>query len=298
MFLNEHNTVGEEAVEHGASDQAVTVKESPASQDSPAARARTVTGKSETKDLKPDTKVISKTNGTHSASRQLGTRWWLFAAGSAMLLTVLTMAAVYLLTKKPSTVDQLVILTVPSGAEIRLDPKDYGHSPVKLEQLAIGTYTLKITKEGFEPVVEEINVIDSATLEFKLKPIPPLDSAGLSPEEAIKQYQLQAEEAFAHGNYMLGYVGTALNYADSILFSDPSNQFASEMRERIRKTEHQLARDAISRGDLALAQDIYSGLIDNYPDDEEARLAASKLENQLSLRRGEVQNFVRKAEEA
>jgi hypothetical protein len=294
MFLNEHETIGEEAVDHSSGDQAVALKESSTSQDSTPARARTVIGKSEAN----DTKLISKTNGTHAASRQPGTRWWLFAAGSAMLLTLLTIAAVYLLTKKPSTVDQLVILTVPSGAEIRLDPKDYGHSPVKLEQLAIGTYTLKITKEGFEPVIEEINVVESATLEFKLKPIPPSDSAGLSPEEAIKKYQLQSEEAFARGYYMLGYEGTALYYADVIVGYDQTNQFALEMRERIRKTEHQLARDAISRGDLGQAQEIYNILIEYFPLDEEARAAASKLENQLSLRRGEVRDLVRKAEEA
>ena len=298
MFLEEYDPIREEAVERSTTDQAVAVKESSASHEGSAASARTVIGKSAITDLKPDTKLGARTNGNHSTGRQLGTRWWLFAAGSALLLTILTIAGVYLLTKKPSTVDQLVILTVPSGAEIRLDPKDYGHSPVKLEQLAIGTYTLTITKEGFEPVVQEINVAESTTLEFKLKPIPPSDSVGLSPEEAIKQYQLQAEEAFARGNYMLGYEDTALYYADLILSSDSSNQFASEMRERIRKTEHQLARDAISRGDLGQAQDIYSFLIDNYPADEEARAAASKLENQLSLRRGELRDLVRKAEEA
>src|SRR5512132_560482 len=58
--------------------------------------------------------------------RQLGTRWWMLAAGSALLLTLLTAAAVYLLTRKPSTVDQLIILTVPSGANVKLNAKDYG----------------------------------------------------------------------------------------------------------------------------------------------------------------------------
>src|SRR5438128_15653 len=58
-----------------------------------------------------------------------GKAWWVLAAVSALLLIGLTAAAVYLLTKKRSTVDQVVILTVPSGAEIRLDSNDYGHSP-------------------------------------------------------------------------------------------------------------------------------------------------------------------------
>src|SRR5437868_6940189 len=58
--------------------------------------------------------------GAPSTAVPAGKRWWLFAAASALLLTILTLAAVYLVTKKPSTVDQLVILTVPSGAEVKL----------------------------------------------------------------------------------------------------------------------------------------------------------------------------------
>jgi tetratricopeptide (TPR) repeat protein len=306
MFLDDYDPEREEAVERGAADQAVAVEDSSASgeaadahvssdlQEGAGARARTAVRKSVVTGLRG----TSARGGARATGRQLGTRWWLIAAGSALLLTILTTAGVYLLTKKPSTVDQLVILTVPSGAEISLDAKNYGHSPVKLEQLAIGTYTLTISKEGFEPVVQEINVVESVPLEFRLKPIPPSDSFGLSPEEAVKQYQLQSEEAFARGSYMLGYEGTALYYADLIPTYDPSNQFALEMRERIRKTEHQLAREAISRGDLGQAQEIYNSLIENYPKDEEARAAASKLENQLALRRGEVRDLVRKAEEA
>lgn len=309
MFLDNYDPNREENVEHSAGDQAVAVEDNSLSpdvaassslKDETAVHARSGVRKSATTDLEPDLRIPSKSNAASPTGRQLGTRWWLFAAGSALLLTILTIAGVYLLTKKPSTVDQLVILTVPSGAEISLDSKDYGHSPVKLEQLAIGTYTLKIAKEGFEPVIQVINVAESSSspLEYKLKPIPPSDSVGLPPEEAIKRYQLQAEEAFARGNYMLGYEGTALYYADLISGFDSSNQFAPEMRERVRKAEHQLAREAISRGDLGQAQEIYVSLVENYPNDEEARAAASKLENQLSLRRGEVRDLVRKAEEA
>ena len=127
--------------------------------------------------------------------RKAGALWRLMAAISALILTALTIAGVYLLTKKPSTVDQLVILTVPSGAEISLDSKGYGHSPVKLEQLPIGTYTLTITKEGFEPIVKQVTISESQPLEFKLKPLAPSGTAGLTAEE----YQRAAEEAFAAG---------------------------------------------------------------------------------------------------
>lgn len=242
----------------------------------------------------------SQTGNPRSTALHTGKRWWLFAAVSAILLTALTLAGVYLVTKKPSTVDQLVILTVPSGAEIKLDAKDYGHSPVKLEQLAIGTYTLTITKEGFESIEQPITVSESGPpIEFKLKPVLPSEAANLPTEEQIKRFQQQAEEALARGYYGLPYEGSALYYADLISRLDTNrNPFADEMRERVRKAAHQAGQTAIQRADLAQAQEVYGFLIEYYPGDEEARVAAAKLENQLSARRGEVRELVRKADEA
>src|SRR6185295_14947571 len=147
------------------------------------------------------------------------------------------------------TVDQLVILTVPSGAEITLGSKQYGNSPVKLEKVPIGTYTLSITKEGFETKVEQITVAaESGPLEYRLKPVPPSDAAESAPEEQIKIYQQGANEAFAAGHYAIPFDTSALSYVESILSIDGTNQFASEMRERIRKAKHQNAQASMPEG--------------------------------------------------
>ena len=231
-------------------------------------------------------------------SALLGKQWWLLAGVAALFLTGLTVAGIYLVTKKPSTVDQLVILTVPSGADIKIDSKDYGHSPVKLEQLAIGTYTLTISKEGYEPIELPLNVTEPGPISYKLIPIPPADAVGLPAEEQIRQFQIRAEEAFARGFYGIVYDGSALYYADNIRTIDPNSAFAVEMRERIRKAAHQSALNAISRGDLAQAQDVYKFLVENYPTDEEALAAAGRLEGQLARAMGQVRELVRKADEA
>jgi tetratricopeptide (TPR) repeat protein len=238
--------------------------------------------------------------GPRAAAAHTGKRWWLLAAASALLLTVLTVAGVYIVAKKPSTVDQLVILTVPSGADISIDSKDYGHSPVKLEQLAIGTYTLTISKEGFETIVETLTLPESGPLvEYKLKPVLPSEAANLTTEEQIKRFQQQAEEALARGEYGLPYEGSARYYADLIWRLDSNNPFAAEMRERVRKAAHLAAQTAIARADLALAQEIYSFLLEYYQNDEEARAAAAKLESQLSdLGAKKVRDFLRQADEA
>ncbi len=308
MLLNDDHQDQSDTLEHELAGSAVEVKErksrngvkadssSSLSSSSPA-QARTAAEKISDTEMESELKTL----GLHAGkkSRQLGTRWWIFAAGSALLLTILTMAAVYLLTKKPSTIDQLIILTVPSGAEVEIDSKDYGQSPVKLEQLAMGTYTLTITKDNYEPIVQQITISESTPqLEFKLKLLPPPEFSNLSTEDQIKLYQQQSQDAFSRGNYALGYDGTALYFADLVLDREPGNQFAQEMRERIRKIEHQSAQEANTSGELSKAQDIYSFLVEHYPDDRDARAALSRLENQLASRKGDVRDLVRKAEEA
>ena len=245
-----------------------------------------------------DYQIEQSPSGTRTPAAKSG-RWWLLAGISALLLTVLTVAAVYLVKRRNfRTVDQLVILTVPSGADISLDSKDYGHSPVKLEQLAIGTYSLTISKEGFEPQVHNLVVAEAGSVEYKLKPIPPPEVVGLTGEELIAEYQQLAERAFARGYYGTSYDGSAISYVDYIQSVDSKNPFALEMRERIRKAAHQSAQGAIARGDLGQAQELYKFLIIYYTTDEEARIGAAKLENQLSRAMGQVRDFVRKADEA
>lgn len=251
----------------------------------------------------PETEAVSAASTAAQAvpnkPRPARARWWILAAGSALLLLALTSSTIYLLTKKPSTVDQLIILTVPSGAEIKLNTKPYGQSPVKLEQLPIGNYTLSIEKEGYEAVSKQIDVSESTSpLEFKLKLLPPPEASDLSPEERIKQYQRDAEDAFNRGNYGLNADRSAYYYTELIDQQDPTNPFVLEMRERIRKAAHQAAKDAIAGKDMAKAQEIYNFLTTNYPKDQEARAAAVRLEGALALRKGEVRDLVRRAEDA
>jgi hypothetical protein len=230
--------------------------------------------------------------------RQLGTRWWMLAAGSALLLTVLTVAAVYLLTRKPSTVDQLIILTVPSGANVKLNEKEYGHTPVKLEQLVAGTYTLTIEKENYEPVSEQVTINDAQTLEYKLKVLPSPDAIAGTPEEAIRKSQDKANEALARNQYLIPYENSAYYWALQIQRYDESNAFAAEIIERVRRTELQIAREASAANDIGKAREIYNALSANFSDNEEVRAAVAKFENQISQHRGEVADLVKKASEA
>src|SRR5215472_2399789 len=223
-------------------------------------------------------------------------RWTALGVGSALvLLTLLSASAILLITRPTSTVDQIVILTVPSGADIAFDAQQLGHSPVKLEGVRIGNHKLIIRKDGFEPIEQEVYVGEARTLDFKLRPIPPPGTGGLPREEQIREYQREAEEAFSHGDYAIPYEGrSALYFADMIVALDDSNQFANDMREQVRKALHQSAQNAMNRGDLGQAQEIYGVLVSNYPEDETARSGVAKVANLLMAHRREL---VRKAEE-
>ncbi|HEU4389635.1 MAG TPA: PEGA domain-containing protein, partial [Blastocatellia bacterium] len=217
----------------------------------------------------------------------------------AVALVVLTglAAAGIRLGKVSRTVDQVVISTLPPGADVKFDTIWLGHSPVKLEEIPTGEHTIEVSKDGYETIVDKINLLESKTYDYKLK-TSPVELSGLTPEEKTRRLQELGQAAFEHGNYAVPYGDSALYYADQISFIDESNQFAKTLKERVREALHKAALEAGSRGDLVQAQDLYRALVDNYPDDQEARTAAAKLESQLSFRRGDVRDLLRKADDA
>ncbi len=241
---------------------------------------------------------VSTTDPLRLSANRPSPRWWLAAISSAMVITALVAAVIYLATKKPSTVDNLVILTVPSGAEIKLDSRAYGSSPIKLEKVKVGTYTLTISKDGYETVTEQIEIKESMPLEFKLKLLTPPEAANLTLEDQINLYQQKATEAFAQTHFLFPVDSSALHYVELILQNDAANPFANEMRESIRRRLLQIAQNQAAAGNFGEAKGIYASLLDFYPKDTEVRAAANRLDSQLSTKRGEVRDYVRKLEEA
>ncbi|MEW6129294.1 MAG: PEGA domain-containing protein [Acidobacteriota bacterium] len=243
--------------------------------------------------------MSSAANNLSITRGRTGGRWWILAATSALLITTLVAAVIYLVTKKPATVDQVIILTNPSGAEIMLDAKSYGTTPVKIEQLKAGTYTLTITKDQYETYTEKIEISDAQpTIERKLKLEVSADMANLPPEEKIRRLQEQAEAAFARGSYLIPFEGSAFWYSQQIIDEDANNEFARAMQERIRKQRLQDSQVEYARGDFSSAMRILGSLNEYYPNDSEIRTAMARMEAQLSTKRGEVQGLVAKADAA
>lgn len=233
-----------------------------------------------------------------SDRRVKSSRWWVVAGVSAAALTVLTIAGVRLVTRPSAVVDQIVILTVPSGADIKFDSRELGQSPVKLEGVRAGTHFIEIHKDGYESVIKEEEITEPRTIEIKLKLLHPGDASLLSPEERVEQYKQLANEAFARNFYAIPYEESALYYSNLILDLQESNDFAREMKERVKHALHTAARSAASRRDLALAQDIYAALIEYFPEDQAARFGSARLQAQIVARRGELRELLRSAQAA
>jgi len=226
-------------------------------------------------------------------------RWTIVTVACAILLTLLSVAGIVLVTRPRATVEQLLILTVPSGADVSFDGKALGPSPVKLEGVRMGTHKVIVTKEGYQLVQEDRTISDSTTLDYRLKLLPPPGSEGLPVGEALQQYKQNMEDAFARGDYAIPYAPkSALYFAQLILDADGSNTAALEMQDRVRDALVQSAHSAMSRLDLAQAQEIVNVLGLHFPNDEDARAAATKLEAQIAIHRSDVRELVRKADEA
>jgi hypothetical protein len=226
-------------------------------------------------------------------------RWTIVTVACAILLSLLSVAGIILVTRPRATIDQLLILTVPSGAEVSFDGRPLGPSPVKLEGVRMGLHKVVVTKEGYQLVQEDRSLSDSTTLDYKLKLLPPPGSEGLPEGEALRQYKQNMDEAFARGDYAIPYAPkSALYFAELMLDYDIGNPAALEMKDRVRDALVQSAHAAMSRLDLAQAQEIVQALEQHFPNNEDARAAAAKLENQIAIHRSDVRELVRKADEA
>jgi hypothetical protein len=224
--------------------------------------------------------------------------WTIITVACALLLTLLSVAGIILVTRPRATIDQVLILTVPSGADVTFDGKNLGPSPVKLEGVRMGTHRIRVTKEGYQDADYDESIADSRTLDYKLKLMLPPGAEGLTEEQQVSQYKQNMEEAFSRGDYAVPYYRSALYFVQLILERDALNPSALEMKDRVLKAMVQAAHAAMSRIDLAQAQELVNALNQYFPGEDEARAAAAKLEAQIAIHRSDVRELIRKAEDA
>jgi hypothetical protein len=229
----------------------------------------------------------SRDAAASDARRGARRRAWALGLISVALLVSLSAAFYKMMTARPTTIDALVLYTVPAGADVTWDGKPLGKSPLKLERVGLGTHTVRAEKAGFVPVEQEVVVDEDLDdpVEISLHPVPLPGSSAATPDQQIAEYSSLAEKAFAKGAYIRPPSRNALYYADAIAAIDRTSEFPKKMRDRIRVALLAEAQRALSRKDNVRAKAAYEDVLANFPGDAEAAEGLSAAEERLRRER-------------
>ena len=196
-------------------------------------------------------------------------RLWPFALGAIGLLLGLTAAVWTLFTAPPVTTDGVVIVTTPTGATVQFDGALLGPAPVKLDGVRVGIHRVRIAKDGFVAIDEDVTVdVDrDGPLQFALKPVAPQGSVARTPHEQIEEFRRLGEAAYDRGLFVEPYLGSALYFADAILAIDATDREAVALRLGIRERPHPSRRKALERREYSRAKSLFQQLLLAFPDD-------------------------------
>jgi len=64
---------------------------------------------------------------------------------------------------------KLAVITIPTGAEVRLDGQNRGSTPLELEELPSGNYHLMLVKDMYQTIHQDIVIEDGRTFKLNLK---------------------------------------------------------------------------------------------------------------------------------
>lgn len=142
----------------------------------------------------------------------------LWRAGVLVVLLVGCLVAWQHFGHRYSGIGQVEIQSVPAGADVFVEDQFRGQTPVQLKSVQAGSHRVRITKEGYEPLVQELHLSrgETARLVARLK------------QFTSAQLQVLAQSLFDQGK---------LREADRIctlLFNNtPHNTFALDLKTKI-----------------------------------------------------------------
>ena len=197
----------------------------------------------------------------------------------------------------------LTIGTVPDEALIFVDGKALGVSPLKIPKLISGVHEIRIVKEGYSDVVEQIRVVpyDDNKKHWSLFPVvPQLSGRQLEEITALREKLENARR----DNILLpppeDY--NVLYFAEKILAVDPDDAAALEAREQVANYLRRQAEMAYARENWAESVKQYEKLALMFPDDDSIgeRLAdaAAKIAASAKDRDELIENLRARAEAA
>lgn len=231
-------------------------------------------------------------------------RWGVILGGAALAVGFVVGGILLYLRRTPPT-GTVTVVTNPLGATVFLDGRKFGDSPCTLENVIVGTHTIRASKEGYLLLERIVYVESGQALDVTglvLQPIKPESPKKSAPDEApterIAEFLRQAEEAFGRGDFLTPENDNALYFADAVLLIQPDNTPARAMRSAVRDALAKQAETAINRGDLATAQNTYAALAGRFPDEPRGEAGVTKVGELLDSRHDQVEQLLENARRA
>jgi len=148
---------------------------------------------------------------------------------------------------KPTKVGSLKVEIRPAGAEVRLDGRFLGHTPLSMSDIPAGTHELLIQKPNFESFAQRIEITDEpmvfAEFELKDKILAMLRANVDGEKHRISHYCDLAHYLFI--NNILDE--SAETYARALAISNAPIQFPAGIVAEERRLEHRLRAEDINR---------------------------------------------------
>jgi tetratricopeptide (TPR) repeat protein len=236
-------------------------------------------------------------------SAQISVRTLMLGLGILIVSALITFAAVFFYQYWKPKYGALVIKTTPLGAVVYVDGSQRGVSPVTIENLRSGGHQVKITKEGYQEFVQQVEVIPYSTenLHWSLEPLVPQ----LSNEQLAEVESLQKKLDTAQQENILFPPPDDYNvllFANRILAIDPANSHVLEVKSKLAETIRQIADVAYAREEWLEAERQYKNLALLYPEDisinERIADLASKIDASMKDREQQISDWQAKAEAA
>jgi hypothetical protein len=239
------------------------------------------------------------------AGRPRAWKRWTVILGGTTLAVGFVIGGILLYLRRTPPTGTVTVVTNPVGAAVFLDGRGVGPSPCTLENVVVGTHTIRASREGYLLLERIVYVEAGQSLDVTglvLQPIKPESPKKSAPDEApterIAEFQRLADEAFARGDYLSPENDNALYFADAMLLIQPDNAPARAMRSAVRDALAKQAETAIGRGDLATAQNTYSALAARFPDEPGGAAGATRVGELLDTRRDQVEQLLESARRA
>ena len=197
----------------------------------------------------------------------------------------------------------LTIRTTPNEALVYMDGKALGVSPLNIPKIVSGGHEIRITREGYNDLVQQVRVTPYAedTLHLALSPIVPR----LSDEQMAEIAGLREKMGNALKENILLPPPDDFNvlfFADKILAIDPDDGEALNAREQTADSLRRQAELAYARENWAESSKHYETLLAMFPDDESIEERLTDLTDRIAAnakdRAALIENWRARAEAA